>query len=131
MPKAPAAALFLCAAFFLNMPAVLAAESFQDHQLKLRDENTRFRQSLEAQVLTSEERAAAVKAHRESQYQINKAYYDGLHKDQMAAFKAKLEKNPAIKEAQRKTLLDNAKKQYKAFTDFRDKEHDKGRYFYS
>jgi hypothetical protein len=124
-------AAFIAAAAVLSCTGYAAAADLKSHRIKLREENENFRRSLEASDLSGDARKAAVASHREARYQLNKKYYDNLHKEQLAAFKAQLAADRTLTDKKRKELYDASEKQYKSFKDMRDKEHAKGKFFYT
>lgn len=129
MPKFFAAAFLVCGLFFLaSTPsqAETRQQALKAHKIEIRQENENFNRTMREGSFTAEERRSAVAQHRNAMYQRNKTFYDGLHKEDMAALKARLDLDPRLTDDQKKKNLENTEKLYKDLSAFRDKQNSKG-----
>lgn len=97
----------------------------QEHQKQQQAQNKDFRESLKRDDIDQERKVAAIKEHRQTQYEENVAFSGQLHQEIMEHLTRRLQGNTTLTEEQKQKILSRKETQYQDRVAFRNERHRK------
>lgn len=96
------------------------AQAYREQQKK---ENKAFRQSLRGPDMGRDQKIAAIKEHRQTQYGENAAFREQQHQEGVNHLNDKLAQNNKLTDTQKQEILNHVETQYRENIAFRDQQH--------
>ncbi len=103
-------------------------EEMQEYRKQQKEENQAFRQTLKD--MTPEERVAAIKVHRQEQYQENLTFSQKMYDEHLARLKEKLAGNAELTDAQKTEIISRFETKHQEKTAYRQQKHEENMVYF-
>lgn len=98
----------------------------QTHRQEQKAESREFRKSLRNSDLSQDQKVAAIKERRQTQYTENAAFHEQIHTERMDRLSDELSKNEQLTDEQKQSIIGRQEKQYEENVAYQDKQYSEG-----